>query len=105
MAMVTITQLFLVLANCVILTETDLQDKRMIKIKFLENIFHKRLNSKRQAAKLLAKTLFRIESCLRSITYVRGLTCSTQHADFVLQDRIGKHERLSWSRCIKASIP
>ena len=91
MAVVAITQLFLVLANCVLCTETDIEDKRRIKIKFLENIVHKCLYSKRKGTKMFAKTLFRIESYLRSKTYVRGLTCSTQHADFVLQDRIGEN--------------
>ena len=103
MALLAITQLFLVLANCVLWTETDLQDKRRIEIKFLQNIFHKRLKSKRKATKLFAKTLFRIESCLRSITYVRGLTCSSQHSNFVLQDIIAENGRASWSRCIKTS--
>ena len=60
MAMVVITQLFLVLTNCVLCTETDLEDKRRMKIKFLENIVHKRLYSKRKAAKMFVKTLFRI---------------------------------------------
>ena len=103
--MVGFTQLFQVLVNCVLCTDTDLEDKRRIKIKFLENIANKRLYLNRKAAKMFAKTLFRIESYLRSTTYVRDLTCSTQHADFVLQDRIGKYRRVSWSRCIKASIP
>ena len=40
MSLVAVTQLFLVLANCVLWTETGLQDKRKIEIKFLENIFH-----------------------------------------------------------------
>ena len=104
MAMVGLTQLFLVLVNCVLCTQTDLEDKRRIKIKLLENIANKRLYSKRKAAKMFAKTLLRIESYLRSTTYVRDLTCSTQHADFVLQHKIGENGRASWSRCIKVSI-
>ena len=71
-------------------TETYVEDERRVEIKFLENIVHKRLYSKPKATKMLAKTLFRMESYLRSTTYVRGLTCYTQDADFVLQDRIGK---------------
>ena len=57
MAMVAITQLFLVLANCVKCTETDLEHKRKVKMKLLENIVHKRLYSKRKATKMFAKTL------------------------------------------------
>ena len=102
--MVGLAQLFLVLANYVLYTESDFEDKRRIKIKFLENIANKRLYSKRKAAKMFEKTLFRIESYLRSTTYVRDLTCSTQHADFVLQHRIGENGRASWARCIKVSI-
>ena len=104
MAMVAITQLFLILTNWGLCTETDLEDKITIKIKFLENIVHKRLYSKRKATKMFANTLFRIESYLRSTTYVRGQTCSTQHADFVLQDRIGENGRASWSRSPGASM-
>ena len=40
---------------------------------------------------MFAKTPFRIELYLRSTTYARNLKCSTKHADFVFQDRIGKH--------------
>ena len=69
------------------------------KINFLlENIVYKCLYSERKATKMFVKTLFRIESYLRSTTYVRGLTCSTQHADFVLQDRIGENGRASDAR-------
>ena len=39
----------------------------------------------------------------KKYTYVRGLTHSTGHADFVLQDRIGENGSASWSRCIKTS--
>ena len=100
MAMVAITQLYLVLANCVLCTETDLEDKRRKNIKFLENIVHKCLYSKRKATKMFPKTLFRIESYLWSTTNVICLTCSTQHADFVLQHSCG---RLSYS--LSAGVP
>ena len=60
------------------------------KTKVLENTLHQLLDSKRKATKMFVKTPFRIESYLKSTSYIRSLACSTKHADFVLQDRIGK---------------
>ena len=57
MGMVAITQLFLVLANCVLCTETDIEDIRRINIKSLENIVHKCLYSKRKATKMFVSGL------------------------------------------------